>query len=700
MERLLRWIQDFIRELRQRRVIRVAATYATVAFVILQLAEILVEPFGLSSWTIRLITLALVIGFPLAVGLAWVYNITEEGVVQVEEEEEAREAPDSEGEEAPSDTDQATALETLGSRRRWFIAGAAATLALLAALGWGIWPSEAPAFGKGDQLVLADFRNETTDSVFTGSLTTALRISLEQSPYLNVYPEKNVDQALRRMRLGPDTTRLSGPIAREIAVREGVPAVVVPSVSKVGTDYVVGASVYEADESDAVGIEAIRAESRDELLDALDELSVRLRKLLGESKGRIDQFHEPLEDVTTPSLKALKLYSRGNDHYTEGEFGEARRLFRHAMEIDSTFTGARAQLGIIEFEQFDHEKGKRLLRRAVKNAEDLTDLESFTIRAFYARAVERDFEKAAGLYRTLLELHPNRSAPHNNLARVLEQIGKPEEAAKHYRRALEISPSTHVYYAGLNNTYLYKLGRIDSALALARRRIERDSTYFWAWNHLGWAYLGVDSLEAARRAFERALEIRPEATNSLYRLGHTHRLAGQYDSAASAFQQILDLESISVFDRYGAYYHLGIVLQRAGDQAEAQTQFRRHRSIVDKMVEANPEQPYFQLNKARTLSRLGKTEQAWRMAREALAEDSTSADLRFTMAQVAGAQSRNEEALRYLKAAFRSGYRNYIWAKIHPDLSDLSSQPQFRQLLDSLLHTPDEQGSVPPRNAN
>jgi hypothetical protein len=82
MDRLVAWIRRFVRELRRRRVIRVAVVYAGSAFVVLQLAAILVGPFGLPGWTLRLITLALILGFPLAVGLAWVFNVTEEGVVR------------------------------------------------------------------------------------------------------------------------------------------------------------------------------------------------------------------------------------------------------------------------------------------------------------------------------------------------------------------------------------------------------------------------------------------------------------------------------------------------------------------------------------------------------------------------------------------------------------------------------------------
>lgn len=82
-------IQELIGELRRRRVVHVAVLYAGTSFVILELAGILVEPFGLPSWTVRLITLVLLLGFPLAIGLAWVFDITEDGLIRTEQRDES-----------------------------------------------------------------------------------------------------------------------------------------------------------------------------------------------------------------------------------------------------------------------------------------------------------------------------------------------------------------------------------------------------------------------------------------------------------------------------------------------------------------------------------------------------------------------------------------------------------------------------------
>jgi hypothetical protein len=86
MQRLVAQIQALVRELRRRQVIRVAVVYAGTAFVILQLGGILVESFGLPRWTLRMVTFLPMLGFPLAVGLTWVFDVTEEGLVWIAEE--------------------------------------------------------------------------------------------------------------------------------------------------------------------------------------------------------------------------------------------------------------------------------------------------------------------------------------------------------------------------------------------------------------------------------------------------------------------------------------------------------------------------------------------------------------------------------------------------------------------------------------
>ena len=78
----MRPFATFIAELRRRRVFRVAAVYGGVAFVLFQIIDSIFEPLHIPEWIGSLIIILLLVGFPLAVGLAWVFDITPEGIVR------------------------------------------------------------------------------------------------------------------------------------------------------------------------------------------------------------------------------------------------------------------------------------------------------------------------------------------------------------------------------------------------------------------------------------------------------------------------------------------------------------------------------------------------------------------------------------------------------------------------------------------
>ena len=89
------------------------------------------------------------------------------------------------------------------------------------------------AFAERDWLLLADFENQTTDSIFDKSLDTALSVGIGQSSYVNVVPASRIESALRRMKLS-EATAVDSTTAREIAQREGVKLILAPSIAEVG----------------------------------------------------------------------------------------------------------------------------------------------------------------------------------------------------------------------------------------------------------------------------------------------------------------------------------------------------------------------------------------------------------------------------------------------------------------------------------
>jgi eukaryotic-like serine/threonine-protein kinase len=189
----------------------------------------------------------------------------------------------------------------------------AVAVALALFLAWHIF------FGSGksakltekDSVLLADFVNTTGDSVFDGTLKQALAVQLEQSPYLNIFPESRLQQALRYMGRSTEE-RVTKDVAREICLREGVKAMLTGSISSLGSHYVINLEAVNAQTGDTLDREQVEAESKEQVLKSLDRAASSLREKLGESIGSVEKFATPLEAATTSSLDALKEYSLGD----------------------------------------------------------------------------------------------------------------------------------------------------------------------------------------------------------------------------------------------------------------------------------------------------------------------------------------------------------------------------------------------------
>ncbi len=152
--------------------------------------------------------------------------------------------------------------------------------------------------------------NTTGDGVFDGTLKQALAVELEESPYLNIFPESRIHEALRFMGRSPEE-RVTSAVAREICLREGVKAMLTGSISSLGSHYVVTLEAVNAQSGDSLAREQAEAESKEQVLKSLDRAASSLRGKLGESIGSVQKFATPLEAATTSSLDALQAFSLG-----------------------------------------------------------------------------------------------------------------------------------------------------------------------------------------------------------------------------------------------------------------------------------------------------------------------------------------------------------------------------------------------------
>src|SRR6267378_1380709 len=240
----------------------------------------------------------------------------------------------------------------------------------------------ARALTEKDTILLTDFVNTTGDSVFDGTLKQALAVQLGQSPFLNIFSEDRMREALKFMGRSPDE-RVTRDVGREICQRQGLKAMLVGSIASLGSHYVISLEALNAHTGDAIAREQVEAESKEKVLHALGEAAMKLREKLGESLQSIQKFDAPIEQATTSSLEAFKAFSLGVEQQLKGKFLEAIPFFKRATEIDPNFALAYARMASMYYNSRQFDLAAEASQRAYELRDRVSERERLYISAGY-----------------------------------------------------------------------------------------------------------------------------------------------------------------------------------------------------------------------------------------------------------------------------------------------------------------------------
>ncbi|MFN2497694.1 MAG: protein kinase [Pyrinomonadaceae bacterium] len=337
----------------------------------------------------------------------------------------------------------------------------AALFVVLVGAGVFFYFRHAQALTDKDTVLLADFVNTTGEQVFDGTLKQALAVQLGQSPFLNIYPEDRVREALRFMGRSPDD-RLTRDVAREIGQRQGLKAMLAGSISSLGTHYVITLEAINVQNGDAIAREQAEADSKEQVLSTLGRAASQLREKLGESLGSIQKFDAPIEQATTSSLEALKAFSQGNELRQKGQDREAIPFYKRAIEVDPNFAMAYARLGVAYSNWGETELAKEYSQKAYDLRDRVSEHERFYISEKYHSYVTGNRDEAMNVLKAWAQTYPNDYIPHNNLAVNYTFNGQYEDALKESREAVRLSPTNAVAQSNVVDCFI-KLGRLDES---------------------------------------------------------------------------------------------------------------------------------------------------------------------------------------------------------------------------------------------
>lgn len=477
---------NLFRELRRREVFRTAGLYIGVAWIAIEGASVLLPAFDAPEWALRALIIVAIIGLPVVVVLAWIFDVTEKGIEITGD---------------PTDT----IVAPIGSRKMDFVVIGVLAVALIFAIYLNVTsvgPGEPEAI-EPVSVLIADFDNQTGDPLFDGSLEQALNLGIEGASFITSYRRSSALSQARDLEFGET---LDENAARLIAVRQGINVVLAGSISQQGGEFALELRAIDSAGEILAEVDS-EAASKAEVLMAMNLLAADMRKKLGDDSLGVDQLAAG-ETVTVTSLEALKDYVTAQDLARAGSDEEAIAYYERAIQNDPNFARAYSGWGLSAFKIGRRSEAEKQWQKALSLLDRMTERERFRTLGLYYTAVSLNYDKAIENYEQLVEKFPADGAGHNNLSVLYFLQLRFDEAVAESAQLIKIYPTRTLYRSNHALNAMWA-GDMETAVDAAMSVILDDPTAFKPFIVLAMAALERGDVGAAREAYRNM-----EATGS------------------------------------------------------------------------------------------------------------------------------------------------------------------------------------------
>ncbi|MGB5721753.1 MAG: tetratricopeptide repeat protein [Woeseiaceae bacterium] len=508
-------ITKLFREMRRRKVIRAAVTYVVSGWLVIQIADVLVDAFNGPGWLLQMLISAVAIGLPCALVFSWFFDISADGIKRT------------------ADIPVDDSLVKVFDRRSSFLIITILTAGLLLSLYGNFRKPEAPP--ELVSILIADFDNQSGNALFTGVLEDFLLVGLEVSPFVSAYSRKDaIALAASIVGTGTDSSSLNSEAASLVALREGVDVVIGGTVSRDSDGITVTVSSISTSGQQKVFSVSETVDSDADVLTAIVDISEGVRKRLGSDKklggaGASESF-------AVTSLEAAAEYLKAQNLQFDRKLEQAVVHYEKALEFDPDFARAYAGLALTQQYLGNSDAATKNWEETLARVDRLTERGRLRTLGNYFMINQGNYDKALDTYETLVKKYPADNVAKNNLAVTAFY-------AMDFDRALEVGREVANQYAGQSayaaNLALYAMyaGRFDEAGEVAESVIDIDPANAYAYVVLALSSAVADDLESTEETYRRMTELdqfaRSTATEGLA------DLAIYRDDLASAVQ-ILD----------------------------------------------------------------------------------------------------------------------------------------------------------------
>lgn len=359
---------------------------------------------------------------------------------------------------------------------RWMGVAAAVGVAAVA-LVWSRG-NGAGRFRERDWILVADFDGPSDDPGLGEAVRELATAELNQSRYISTLPRQQLNNALRSAGKGA-TAHVTPEIARELAYRSSVRAVLVGSVSRLGrTSYSVVLQVLDAETgSDIVSVAGAAADSN--IVTSVQRLARAVRERLGERRDAI-QANLPLNQAATPSFEAYRLYVDGVKLQETGDGVGSNRVLREALALDTGFASAWHVIGWNYLNDRMLDSARVAFAEALKRPDRLGVPRRYRVEADAAYAIRYDLPAAVRACDLYLQHFSRSYSVLNNRGLYLLALGRYEDALQDFERAVAVHPlgPRQAQIQLLNEVAtLITLGRVSDARSAARDLTGPFATY-------------------------------------------------------------------------------------------------------------------------------------------------------------------------------------------------------------------------------
>ena len=379
---------------------------------------------------------------------------------------------------------------------RW-VAIAAVALLMIAAgtiamrmLGIGPFATllSAGTLDRDRPLMVSEFTvNNSSDTTLGKVIAEAVRADLSQSRAFDLLPAEDAQRVLVEMQR--PNARLLLPVAREVAQRSGVKAVVDGTLQPLGAGYVVTLRVVTADSARELASFTDAADSPSQLIRVVGGLTRKLRGKIGESLKSV-QASPPLWQVTTSSLAALQKYTEGRQAVNQGRRADYDRLLKEAIAIDSNFAAAYIALASNRLNDQSHlDEAAQYLAKVHALRDRLSDRDRWTGEVYFYSfgPVETRNPAKSRVFADSIHMRYTRgplgAIAKNSKALRFLRVGEPARAESTLRIAAQLDPAATYPIGNLISAQLEggRLAAAESTIESVKGRFASPVIERWKW---------------------------------------------------------------------------------------------------------------------------------------------------------------------------------------------------------------------------